>query len=278
MTHPLDGALAKVDRANEHLQELEADILRVPFDPDAIHFGQKFDPDTSTIEVTLQGIPDLPVRWGLLAADCLHNLRAALNYLTWELSIHNLAKLGVDRLPSDNTQFPIAYRRWRGIPESQIADLSADHARRIKAIQPNSAMHLSQFPEKQLRVVDEVQVFTSSHVFTPLAILTNDDKHRVLTPSALAAQHTQIGNYEGINCRVDHANFFLQARLENGAKWAELEVTPTGSGEPEVKVNDRIEEIFIRFGSPPSLTSAIVLSQIAAATRGTIMEFWADLA
>jgi len=274
--HPLYGAFEKLRRARKHLNELETEIGVAPLDAYAIRFEQEFKPDTSTIEVTLQGLPKFPVRWGLIAADALNNLRAALNYLTWELAVFNLAAQGIERAPLDDTQFPIAYRRWKGVPQKQVADLRPDHARRIKAIQPNGASHLAQFPEHLLRDVQEVRVFTNSHLLTHLAVLTNDDKHRILLPTAFVAGETQINDYVGINCTVNHINHFLQVGLENDAKWAEVQVTPTGGGEPKVQVNDRIDKTRIEFGSPP-FTAADALWQIRDVVANIVTSFWSDL-
>jgi hypothetical protein len=63
--------MAKVAWAQRHLQELEAEIARAPRYLDSIGFTQEFHADTSTIEVTLQGIQKLPVAWSILASSTL---------------------------------------------------------------------------------------------------------------------------------------------------------------------------------------------------------------
>ncbi len=275
MSHPLDGAFAKIGHADKHLNELEAEIASTPYDADAIRFRQKFHPDTSTIEITLENVPELPVQWGLIAADVLHNLRAALNYVAWELARTRLAALGEDREPVHLTQFPISYKVWKGVDGRQVADLDPANIRRIEAIQPNGAMHLAQFPEHLLRLAENPRVFTNSHLLTHLAVLTNDDKHRILVPVALAAGETRIGPYEGVGCLVTHVNHFAQVQLQNGAKWAEIQVAPEGGTEPKVKVNDRVDKVRIQFGA--TWTPATEPRRIHDMTAHIVAQFWGDL-
>lgn len=271
MAHPLDGAFAKIGHAGKHLDELEAEIAATPYDIDAIRFASKFDADTSTVEVLLENVPELPARWGLIAADVIQNLRTAHNYLVWELARLNLAAVGERRDPDDRTQFPIAYKVWRGINQSQVADLRPEHRARIEAIQPNGANHFAQFPEALLRDAETPDELTNHHPLTHLAVLSNNDKHRVLLPVALVAGRTVIRDYEGINCVVNSINNFVQVKLENGAKWAEVQVTPDGRGEPEVKVDDSFEAVRITFG--PLLTPVTALRPLQNSTRSFVSRF-----
>lgn len=275
MSHPLDGALAKIGHADKHLHELESEIAATPYDTDAIRFAQKFDPQTSTIEITLQNVPELPARWGLMAADALQNLRAALNYLAWELARWNLAARGETREPAKQTQFPISYKIWRGVDGRQVADLHRSHLARIEVIQPNGAAHLAQYPEHLLINAPDPRIFTHRHLLTHLAVLTNDDKHRVLIPVALAAGESKVGGYEGVGCTVTHVNHFIQVRLEDGAKWAEIQVSPEAGAEPKVKVNDRLDRVRIQFGALG--TPASELRRIRDLTENIVRSFQADL-
>ena len=82
---------AKIERAKEHRDILEREIqdafevesnrvgLRVEFDPESgyhVFRARTFPPE------------DLLVRFGLILGDALQNLRAALDHLVWQLSLH----------------------------------------------------------------------------------------------------------------------------------------------------------------------------------------------
>lgn len=267
MAASLDGALAKVAWAQRHLHELEAEIAQAPGYLDSIGFAQEFHADTSTIEVTLQGIQELPVAWSLLAADYVQNLRCALNYLAWELSRWNLERQGLQREPNAQTQFPICthprqFDAWR------LPDVHPDHVARIEKLQPNGADHLMEMPDVMLRNFP-VEVMAQRHVLGILVELTNQDKHRLLPGVLVNAQESFMGSCHPIDCVMVTNNFFVQDALKNGAKWAEFKVTPTGTSEPKMQVDDRIVPD-IRFGGY-SVTG--VLPQVGQAVGHMIQSF-----
>src|SRR5947207_2188852 len=86
-----------------------------------------------TGRVRLQGVPQLPLEWALTAADAYQNLRAALNYLAWELAKWSLAQRGETREPADATQFPINTKP-RKFSARMVQDLHSDHVARIEAL------------------------------------------------------------------------------------------------------------------------------------------------
>ena len=98
--NPMDVAASNLVAGDT---DLGADVFI--YDRDSDVNGVLDDP--GTIKVTLQGVPQLPLEWALTAADAYQNLRAALNYLAWELAKWSLAQRGETREPADATQFPI---------------------------------------------------------------------------------------------------------------------------------------------------------------------------
>ncbi|HTX30084.1 MAG TPA: hypothetical protein VMD09_01800 [Solirubrobacteraceae bacterium] len=260
----LGGAFAKIANANRHLQELEVQIAASGY-ADAIGFAQQFNPDTSIIEVTLQGVPELPVVWSLMAADCVQNLRCALNYVAWELSRWNLRDQGQAREPNSRTQFPINTRA-REFDAYRLPDVHPDHVAHIQRIQPNGAEHLSQLSEDELRLLP-VDVLAKRHVLGILVDLTNEDKHRILPRVLVAPAVSQVGNYTPINCEILDTNHFIQVHLENGATWTEFKVRPTGP-EPKVDVDDKITPA-IQFGA----YRVGLLHQVVEAVNHMVGEF-----
>lgn len=210
--HPLEGCWAKITRANQQLDAFETAVTTTPIDTDSIAFAQKFDPDTSTIEVTLENVPKLPIELGLAAADPMQNLRAAINYLAWELAKWNLAQRGETRSPDRRTQFPINTKP-RDFSAYMVEDIHPDHVAIIQAVQPNGANWLSQFPERVLRNGD-AEGLAQSHPLGVLANLTNIDKHQALQPALISARELHLGPYEGINCEVGQPRATLNLNTE----------------------------------------------------------------
>lgn len=254
MSHPLDGAFAKLRHSRSHLKTLETQIAAAGDYMDTLRFEQEFHPDTSTIEVTLEGIPEVPIEWALLAADCLQNMRCALNYLAWELARLNLARTAANRDPIKTTQFPIRTKRWAwGAKKSTpawdpklVQDIDPVHAARIRELQPNAPNHLAGFPEAMLKAGDP-EIFTERHPLAYLARVTNDDKHRLLPGVFIGLRDMSSSEETPIDCVVNGAGWLLPPALQNGAKWAEFKITPTGP-EPKVHVNDRIGVPEVEFG------------------------------
>lgn len=246
----LDTSNQKLAWADTHLQRLEPELSSPSDYADSISFRQHFDPDARTVEVSLQGVPDLPPEWGLIAADYLQNVRAALNYLVWELSRWNLLRQGETRDPERNTQFPIFYRKAGAWGTGHIPDLHAKHAALIRSLQPSeleleippnyrdlpTAMLPPSFAAKRDRQI-------AAHPLTLLADLTNQDKHRALPVFVLGAWEGRTTRMPApINCTFGNIGWGRTSpQLENGAVWGTVyEVTPTGEGQPEVQVYDEI--------------------------------------
>ena len=124
--HPLDGARAKLGRANKHFESLKADIRDLPAEAKEIGFSQKFEANKGVIRLTISSVPEYPAHWSLLIGDAVQSFRSALNFLTWELAKWNLARQGLERDPDGQTQFPIAGIQGN-FKASQIKDVHPNH-------------------------------------------------------------------------------------------------------------------------------------------------------
>jgi hypothetical protein len=271
----LDGAFARVTHAHRYLDELKSKIAARSDYADGIRFAQEFHADTSSIEVTLKGVPKLPVEWSLLAADSLQSLRAALNYVAWELSRWNLDQQGLERKPSSKTQFPIntkvgEFSRWR------LPDVHPDHVAVIERLQPNFGVDRARLageaaaqvaalggPGGVVTLNPDIPTdllmagFMRNQPLAVLATLTNMDKHEVLPATVIASPRTTINGAEAINCVITDTNVQMHMHLENDAHWAEYKVTPSGAGKPEVQVNDEISPEIQFAGYPISSLARI---------------------
>lgn len=160
MAHPLDGAWAKVARAEEHIKNLNMEI--------EAFLGQKPAPyllvgehrnDGSEYVYVVKKVPVVPVRFAVIAGDVIHNLRSSLDHLA-----HALVVKG-GGTPTNQVQFPICSTvekfeeaRKRG----RIKGISASAEKIIRAVQP----YKSKTPaDSALLVIDDYSVF---------------DKHRLL--------------------------------------------------------------------------------------------------
>src|SRR5689334_16234875 len=103
MTHPLDGARAKIVRAGDHLEALKAESLRFS-DEQSYEFPIELDEKTGEQIVSLrskrQPPLDAPIHLGIVVGDALHNLRSALDHLVWQLAV-------IGTGPGERNQFPI---------------------------------------------------------------------------------------------------------------------------------------------------------------------------
>ncbi len=179
--HRLDGAYLRTERAGEHLADLESRIrLFVDTEKDKVPF--EFDPDTSQIVVgpfevkrEYDGVYD---PWRILIGEITYNLRAALDYLVYELAFLDS---GAEQ---KGTQFPIedTPKGFNGRRNAFLKGLNVKHITSIEALQPYKGT-------------------AWTHL---LALFSNPDKHRYLTPvvslseSVIRISVRALGGFEGV--------------------------------------------------------------------------------
>ena len=175
MAHPLDGIRAKLDRADEHLEVLNAEIAAfLRGNPYAV--VDKLNRKAKTYTLTLRIFREPPLRLGSIAGDCVHNLRSALDHLTVALG----DQLGAT--PTDAEQkkirFPTFSTRsaWNRGHWQHVKFLSAPMIAEVEALQPyHGWQHMGPF----------------GHPLWKLERLWNWDKHNLLIPT--------IGVLEGLS-------------------------------------------------------------------------------
>lgn len=92
----------KVNRAKSRLASLQA-ALRDFFDSNSyeVVLGE-FDEQAGHHELRVEGGPtSFPDEWGVVIGEIAHDLRSALDGLTWQLALRNVSE------PYRNTCFPI---------------------------------------------------------------------------------------------------------------------------------------------------------------------------
>jgi hypothetical protein len=106
MAHPLDGARLKVVWAQKHLDLFKVELGRY-LDSNPHDAVPQIKGDIATIQATLRVHP--PLELSCIIGDCVCNLRAALDYISWELANHFAVRNGITPpTTKTNLYFPLA--------------------------------------------------------------------------------------------------------------------------------------------------------------------------
>ena len=111
----LSGPRVKLDRASAHFEAFATAWQQV-VDRDDFTFVHEVHANGVNHRYRAAAVPELDVRWALILGDCVHNLRAALDHLAYEL-------VRVDGgTPGERTQFPVQYVEgpafvWGGVSD-----------------------------------------------------------------------------------------------------------------------------------------------------------------
>ena len=123
MANPLDGAFERVTRASEHIDGLAQEIKKYTLEMErAVLNGLELNNLRFTLDSVVRLLDPhvqpnfvVPLRYGVLVGETVYNLRAALDYLVYELARHDFGT------PQEHTQFPITETAkkfvWRGAEE-----------------------------------------------------------------------------------------------------------------------------------------------------------------
>jgi hypothetical protein len=154
----------KLYRAKQHFDELDREQLKWwQTEPGVLVSSPDSTPDNRIYGFDTK--EPVPARFGLIAGDCLQNLRSVLDYLVWQLVIANGKK------PGRHNAFPVC-RTPEGYRGSicKLRGVAPEARKIIRSLQP------AFLPKREnpyaLHVLDE---------------LTNENKHR--TPLVTAVLH-----------------------------------------------------------------------------------------
>lgn len=129
--HPLYGASIKLHRAHEQYVALGMEMqafARTAF----YRTDLRIDPNTEVLYHSMKLTSPLPVKWGLDAGDCVHNLRCALDYLVYQLILLE------GKASTKRTQFPIyeTDAGWMSGHDGKLKGVAKRAQSLIKAAQP----------------------------------------------------------------------------------------------------------------------------------------------
>jgi hypothetical protein len=231
MPHPLDGAGAKLKRAQIEFELLRDEIEEFksshPYSFSVEHDGRT-DEEIGRFHFSKQ--PDL-VMWGVRIGGIAHHLRSALDHIVWQLVIAN------GQRPREGwTGFPVCVTRqqWEGgrRPGERLIEGVSDEARRL---------------------IDEVQPYRRNEMFDHdpsdmslwiLNALWNQDKHRTIhlvnvSRAALGAVTVRSsGSVRAVDVKVAApGELHDSAEL---ARWRTVVVSGNRGGEDKVEVRAEI--------------------------------------
>lgn len=155
--HPLDGAFLRWERADIHLAEAQ-ELIR--------GWGKECEEQIvgdDNGKIWVPHYPEIPVWLPVIVSDAVHNLRAALDYLVYEL-----AKLDSDGRAQDNTQF-------------LIEDFEIDPRNFNGGFHRRKKRHLKGLSRRHIDAIENFQPYKGIEWTETLREISNPDKHRHLS-------------------------------------------------------------------------------------------------
>lgn len=207
MNHPLDGACARLLRAEEHLDELKQ--------LSAVFLRNYYELAAKTLQLNPEpGIPfdltrpdsPIPMPVSILTGETTYNLRSSLDYLVYELAILDS---GVEQL---NTQFPIAdfEAKFKDARKSRLKGVSDPHVERIELLQPYNGVEWT----RRLRDIsnpDKHKRLIITNTNTGLNARTTNDRADIGIPDGVKGLFVNAKNVnsEGPAYIQFHLTFFI---------------------------------------------------------------------
>jgi hypothetical protein len=168
--YPGLGPRAKIERAKEHLAELDAEINRFVADH-PYKFIVHNDPD-GTRHLVLESHQPIPIRWSTIVGDVIHNARSALDQLTTHAASVEIGTL-------KNLSFPI-FRHRIDFEAKAFSNYGNDCPRTIRFL-------------KLLKPYERgYDLGHHGHTLVLLNRLSNRDKHRLIIPVGTAAARAVV--------------------------------------------------------------------------------------
>lgn len=152
----LSGCLAKLDRAQKHIDELKA--VSEDYLSDCCRIEKKVDLATTDKIYRAVDVKDMPIEVSLILGDVLHNLRCSLDHLIHTVVISN------GQEPTNRNEFPIfeSETQYEKAVRQKLKGVPASKEQLIRRYQPFNAAE----PRKTL--------------FWMLQQMNNVDKHRLI--------------------------------------------------------------------------------------------------
>jgi len=168
MPHLLDSCYAKIQRAEENINNLNLEISTfLGREPKPYHIVRQFQNDGLQYAFIAKGSPVVPVRIAVLAGEIFHHLRSSLDHLLCALVLKN------SKIVSSSHQFPIcttAVGFDKACQNGSIKGITASAKNIISSVQPYKT------PDPEDTILQVVRHFN------------NLDKHRLPPITCTAAK------------------------------------------------------------------------------------------
>ena len=159
-SHPLYGAQLRFERADGHLAN--ADGLIDAFGRACIQYiVTEYDVKAGKKRLSLTKTAPLPPMLPLVVSDAIHNLRAAFDYIVYELARHDSGKV------QDGTQFI-------------IEDVKSDPINRNRGFDARSKKCLKGLTRLHVDAIEGLQPYQGVEWTKTLRDISDPDKHREL--------------------------------------------------------------------------------------------------
>ena len=164
--HPLKGCERRIERAQRYIDEANTLLDQFGKECEQMIFSS-YNQQTGKYGVLLD-FPDAPPDLPLAISDAVHNLRAALDYLVYELALKDSGSI------QNGTQFPIEIEKsktlpsgtkigWNHVVDRFLKGVNQGHRDAIESLQPYKGVNWTKL----------------------LKDISNPDKHRKLTKIAV---------------------------------------------------------------------------------------------
>jgi hypothetical protein len=157
--HPLDAAIDRAERANLHIHEFASGrraLLKIARD----HLITEYNPQTLQITGQVLTVHVPPIA-SIIVGEVIYNLRAALDYLVFELARYDSGKV------QDGTQF-------------LVEDVRSDPANKNRGFIPRSKSCLKGVSSDHIDLIEKLQPYNGVDWTKTLRDISNPDKHREL--------------------------------------------------------------------------------------------------
>ena len=235
----LESAKLKAERAQYHIRDLQRVFdTFVGSNPHSVTF--QADTETGNLNIDIRFKVEPPKELPLILGDAVHNLRCALDHITWEI-------IGIDRGTQD---------RWTKFPTGRTAQDYETNCKGLKTPRVDT---------KDFFVALACYKGGNGFRFWSINELDNSDKHVIVTPIIRASR-----------LHIESARIFFGGRQLTEIKNQTLDAVARPDGTMGVMGIARGGSI--EFDQPPKATTAIYFNWIDAYPSQLVIPTLAELA
>ena len=194
----LEGPLKKIERANEHIENLSAEVNSF-LGLCGYKVRRDFEGDPPSFVVTVEEVnfPPVPNQFSIIAGEVVYHLRSALDHLIFELIRANR------REPSGENMWPVLSQKRESILKTKIKGVSPTAFKLIESHQPYS-----------------LGTSYKEHPLWRLNKLNNWDKHNFLIRTFVAQPHGLVFEWIDSNGKLTGASQYTSSDVEPGHKFS----------------------------------------------------------